>query len=373
MSRGSTIWLLVCLSLACVPFARAAEELLPVDHAFVLTANAAGHERIDVHWQIADGYYLYRHRTSVRVLDGGFAAEALQLPDGTRHVDEFFGEVETYRQALSARLPGRASAASVQLEIRYQGCADLGVCYPPQTRTLSVALPLSSADGLAALGRVLGRGLPAIAPGPGHSPLPPEQAFGFEAIAEDGQTLLLRFTPAPGYYLYQERMAFRLDGADGISPGAPRWPPARAYHDAHFGEVEVYFDQIDVPLPVLRQRAEAVTATLTATFQGCQDQGICYPPITRVVDVALPEVRADAAADNLHRSTPPPAVSGLDAPSLLFTLGLALTGGLVLNLMPCVLPVLSLKVLGLARSGESRAHARRSALWYSAGVLVAFG
>jgi len=373
MSRYGARWL-ACLLALFVPFASAAtpEDLLPVDEAFALTASASTRNQIDLNLQIADGYYLYRHRTSLKVLDGGFTAQALQLPDGKRHVDEFFGEVETYRQALTATLPGQANASTAQLEIRYQGCADIGVCYPPQTRTLSVALPMpvTGADPLAALGQQLGSGLPTI----NQPPLPPEQAFGLDAIAEDGNTLLLRFTPAPGYYLYRERNQFRLEDADGLTLGTPRWPPARAYHDDHFGEVEVYFDQIEVPLPVLRQHTEAVTATLHATFQGCQNQGICYPPITRQIAINLPPGVTGAAADNAHRSTLPVPVTGaFGLPELLFTLTLALIGGLVLNLMPCVLPVLSLKVLSLARSGESRAHARRSALYYSAGVLTTFG
>jgi len=381
MSHAALMWLTGCLLVLPAPFTLASgpDQLLPVNGAFVLTATATNRNQIELHWQIADGYYLYRHRTGVSVLDSGFEADALQLPDGTRHVDEFFGEVETYRAALTAHLPGRANPAArnLRLEIRYQGCADIGVCYPPQKRILSVALPVitpSPGNGLAALQQSLAGGAPALpdALALDAQPLPAEQAFGFEAIAEDGNTLLLRFTPAPGYYLYRERNQFRLEGVNGIALGPPRWPQARSHHDEHFGEVEVYFDQIEVPIPLVRQRDEALTATLTATFQGCQDQGICYPPITRAVEVALPAVRLDASADNLHRSTPPPATSGFNALQLLLTLGLALLGGLVLNLMPCVLPVLSLKILGLARSGESRVHARRSALWYGAGVLVTF-
>jgi len=378
MSRVVMSVLLVFVA-ACA-LAADPEQLLPVDEAFVLTARAPERDRIEVHWQVADGYYLYRHRISVKARDGGFVIGAVQLPDGKRHVDEFFGEVETYRTALAAHLSGRAQAGAqeVQLEIRYQGCADLGVCYPPQTRTLAVALPASAANGdaLAALGRQLGGGASALVGGigPGDQALPPEQAFGFEAIAGDGNTLLLRFTPAQGYYLYRDRSQFRLQGADGVSLGPPRWPPARTYHDDHFGAVEVYFDQIEVPVPVLRTAGDARAVTLHATFQGCQDQGICYPPITRVVALNLPPGVASIPADNAQRSTPPvPAASGFNVPALLITLGLALIGGLVLNLMPCVLPVLSLKVLGLARSGESRAHARRSALWYSAGILTTFG
>lgn len=61
------------------------------------------------------------------------------------------------------------------------------------------------------------------------------------------------------------------------------------------------------------------------------------------------------------------------ASKFFMALSLALVGGLLLNLLPCVLPVLSLKVLALAKSGESRACARRHAIWYTAGVLLSFG
>src|SRR5690348_1959876 len=69
-------------------------DLLPVDEAFVLSASAPSRDRIEVRWKIADGYYLYRHRTSVKA-SGGFSGGELQLPDGARHTDEFFGPVET--------------------------------------------------------------------------------------------------------------------------------------------------------------------------------------------------------------------------------------------------------------------------------------
>src|SRR5690554_1198180 len=97
----------------------------------------------------------------------------------------------------------------------------------------------------------------------------------------------MRFTPAPGYYLYRDRSSFRLE-AEGIQAGAPRWPRGVAHNDGYFGNVVVYFDQVDVPLPLLRSHARAGEATLTATFQGCQDEGICYPPMTRSVQLSLP-------------------------------------------------------------------------------------
>ena len=127
----------------------------------------------------------------------------------------------------------------------------------------------------------------------------------------------------------------------------------------------MYFDEVEVPLAIDRATQPAQTITLEVTFQGCQTDGICYPPMTRRVDVALPL----AAAGDLATSMPPPEAGGSTESTVgttvtgfLLALLLALGGGLILNLMPCVLPVLSLKALSLAESGRSGGHARSSAL-----------
>jgi thiol:disulfide interchange protein DsbD len=387
-------------------------ELPPVDSVFVLSASADARDRIGVDWKIADGFYLYRHRTGVDSPDGSFAGATLSLPPGAKHHDEFFGDVETYRGRLAGSVAGDAGDRDrVTLRIKYQGCADAGVCYPPQTRTLTVALPAPADAGTGLLsgpsrGRsLLGTDQPGAAD---DAPLPPEQAFGFEAIAGDGNTLLLRFTPARGYYLYRDRTTLGLEGAPGIAAGAPRWPKGKNHHDEHFGDVVVYFDQVEAKLPLRRTAAGAAKATLVATFQGCQTDGICYPPMTRRVALEIPRgslapavaegpkqpLLAETAATGSTASPAAPLVAiapatpdAADAPrelppgnnpapvagnSLLASLLLALLGGLVLNLMPCVLPVLSLKALSLTVSGESRASARTHALWYTAGVLLAF-
>ena len=213
--RAMAAWLAcACMGAACFAPARAVSEadLLPVDQAFALTASAPSADRIELRWKIADGYYLYRQRIGVQA-DPAFHAAALQLPQGAKHHDEFFGDVQTYRRALLAVLPGAAGSSSVTLKVKYQGCADIGVCYPPQLRTLTVTLPAAAtaaapapaADGgLSALQRALGGNVApssASTPGTDAQPLPPEQAFGFEALVDDASALLLRFTPATGYYL----------------------------------------------------------------------------------------------------------------------------------------------------------------------------
>jgi len=394
-------------------------DLLPVDEAFVLSASAPSRDRIEVRWKIADGYYLYRHRTSVKA-SGGFSGGELQLPDGARHTDEFFGPVETYRGELVATLDGKAlGEGTVQLEVKYQGCADLGICYPPQTRRVQVTLPAEGASarapggalpGLAALGGTSGstaRGLQL----PGQAALPETQAFTVEAIADGGNRILVRMQPAKGYYVYRDRSSFALEGDPGLQAQAPRWPEGTAHRDEHFGEVVVFFDPIEVIVPVRRTHADPARVTLVATFQGCQTDGICYPPMTRRLPVDLPAGRVDtdeispaaaagaappadtpgttastatvqpdqsatdapqpdaSAGNDLRTRAPPPAA---EPPGLAGILLLALLGGLILNLMPCVLPILSLKALGLAQSGQSAQRARAHALWYTAGVLVAF-
>ena len=280
------------------------KDLLPVDQAFALTAQARDRDRIEVRFDIAPGYYLYRHRTSVKA-DAAFSAEALQMPAGKKHHDDYFGDVETYRERLIAVLPGKAAdgADSVTLEVRFQGCADAGVCYPPQKRSVQVRLPGGSGKASPGEGTITpavasGNGLPLgnplsgssggglRLPGTGNTqalPLPSERAFGFEAIVGDGNTLLLRFTPAPGYYLYRDRTSLKLEGTTGIVADKPQWPAAKAHRDEHFGDVAVYFDQVDVKLPLRRSRAEASPATLVITFQGCQTDGICYPPMSDVL------------------------------------------------------------------------------------------
>nr|WP_238390019.1 protein-disulfide reductase DsbD [Pseudoxanthomonas koreensis] len=415
-------------------------DLLPVDQAFVLRASAPTREAIELRWKVADGYYLYRHRTAVKA-DPGVAAGELRLPDGTRHVDEFFGPVETYRGELVATLPLQPGAATgpVRLEGKSQGCADIGICYPPQTRTLQVALPAAGA-GAAAGGGTL-PGLPVAGAStsggsgalrglqlPGQAALPEARAFAVDAIADGGNRIRVRMTPAPGYYIYRDRSSFSLEGDPGLQAQPPRWPEGTRHRDEHFGEVVVFFDAVDAIVPVRRSHPDPASVTVVANFQGCQDEGIGYPPMTRRIPVDLPAGKVDAAtvepagagapasadagaagngtvaapagteagtdpatagagvddaagpvapatpdasAGNALRTAAPPQAQA-PAAGLAGILLLALLGGLVLNLMPCVLPILSLKALGLAQSGESRGHARRHALWYTAGVLVAF-
>ncbi|WP_446494378.1 protein-disulfide reductase DsbD domain-containing protein [Escherichia coli] len=103
-------------------------ELPPVDEVFVLSAQATAPDRIEVRWRIADGYYLYRHRTSVKA-DAAFTGATMALPKGKAYRDEFFGDVETYRKELLGTLTGTpaAGASATTLTVKY-GAAPMPAC-----------------------------------------------------------------------------------------------------------------------------------------------------------------------------------------------------------------------------------------------------
>jgi thiol:disulfide interchange protein DsbD len=113
--------------------------------------------------------------------------------------------------------------------------------------------------------------------------LPPEQAFRFTTASPDRNTVEVRFDIEPGYYLYRER--FRFETVDA-KLGAATYPPGKMKKDETFGNVEVYYDGVVARVPV--EAAEAVrTLKLNVTSQGCADIGICFPPQTQAVEIAL--------------------------------------------------------------------------------------
>nr|WP_250148805.1 protein-disulfide reductase DsbD domain-containing protein [Escherichia coli] len=99
---------------------------------------------MEVRWRIADGYYLYRHRTSVKA-DAAFTGATMALPKGKAYRDEFFGDVETYR-AIARHLTGtpRRERDHPDREAGLRRCRRV---LPPQTRTLKVALPGEAGAG----------------------------------------------------------------------------------------------------------------------------------------------------------------------------------------------------------------------------------
>jgi thiol:disulfide interchange protein len=367
------LWLTLCLT----AFAQDdTDGLLPVTEAYKLSADAATPGVLKLHWTIAPDYYLYRGRMKFKPGDGVTLGDA-QLPDGEKHHDQYLGDVETYHHSIDATVPYTLAAGTTRLKlsVQYQGCheVDPKICYPPHTEQLDLELPTGAAAANASnsLGAALDKLGAGSKGGTDNAPLPAEQAFRFEAVATDRQHLLLRWTMPKGYYLYRDQTTLHLKNADGLTLGQPAWPAGVSHQDPHFGQTTVYFDQLELPVTIQGDTAGRKTLEVEASFQGCQDGGLCYPLMTRALSIDLGSATPTAGTSAEPAPEMPPAPAALEA-SLLSALLLALGGGLVLNLMPCVLPVLSIKAVGLLESGESHTKARSHALFYTAGVLCSF-
>ncbi len=121
-----------------------AQEFLDPAVAFKGSARAVDGRTVEVRYEIADGYYLYKDKFRVRAADETIVLGPLQLPAGQEKNDENFGRVEVYHQQAVFRVPverNSSGALPLTLDLVSQGCAEAGVCYPPQTQTVMVNLP----------------------------------------------------------------------------------------------------------------------------------------------------------------------------------------------------------------------------------------
>ncbi len=112
-------------------------DFLPVREAFQLSLVDSTPQSIKLRFVAAEGYYLYRHRFQFRADPADILLGAAKLPDGQKKHDEYFGDVEVYHGILDIELP-RTDQRAFTLVVTYQGCADKGLCYPPETERLSI-------------------------------------------------------------------------------------------------------------------------------------------------------------------------------------------------------------------------------------------
>lgn len=117
-------------------------EFLPVDQAFVFEAEVIEPGKVEIFWNIADGYYLYKEKFKFEAGETQLAEVA--LPPGKSHEDEFFGVTEVYYNSVLLELNYQSSEPS-QLVITYMGCAEAGLCYPPTKQKISLPATLNSA------------------------------------------------------------------------------------------------------------------------------------------------------------------------------------------------------------------------------------
>ncbi len=414
-------WLLLGLGLLGGIATAQDDELLPPEQAFALQAWLDG-DRLVAEYAIAPGYYMYRQRFEFVVDpdDGEVRVEALRIPPGKRKVDEFFGEVETYRDRVRIELPlafAGAEPPPFRLRATSQGCADIGVCYPPLKQALAVDpnaggrflptawtgtdpepaagdadvemlksllgevtanLERQNATGASAAGEDGADALSVLQSlgdemglGGDDEILHPDEAFILSARLDANNVIRSNILLADDIYLYRDKVRIALLDGEGHQVGPISLPRGKIKNDEFFGPMEVIYGQLDVAIPMISAPDASDRFRLSYQYQGCVEDRICYPPITKYLDVDAGQglIRVVGELDATAAANPWQGVStsGADAPvseqyrytqflenkGFWVIVGLFYLAGLGLTFTPCVFPMIPILSSIIAGQGES--------------------
>ena len=200
--------------------------------------------------------------------------------------------------------------------------------------------------------------------------LPPDQAFGLEIKVNDAKSLTANYRIAPTYYLYRDKIVLTVKKGSA-SIANLQMPKGDLKNDPNFGEMMVFHGSFPAQVTLLNNSATPQNITLEATYQGCSDNGLCYPPIVKEFKLQLPAFISTATAAPATpvdtgkvkaikpvASTPPPATTPVvttttDKPSensqiadvfkqksFWLIVSFFFGAGLLLALTPCVFPMI---------------------------------
>jgi thiol:disulfide interchange protein DsbD len=372
------ITLLLGANLAPQAFAQDEDVLKPQDAYRYAIADTG--DAIEIDWAVEDGYYLYRNKMSYQVDGSGIVFGEAEMPEGEHHEDEFFGVQQVYRGRFFVRIPYTVVAElpdAVEVVIKSQGCADIGLCYPPQTWTEPVQLVARNDDG----GKIdLGTTFGSFG-GANADFLPVDEVFEPILTALDGNTVEVAIRVLDGYYLYKDKMAASIDSSVAQA-GKLELPAGEMKTDQYFGEMEVYHGDVFAKLPIARATPEAMTLDLEVKYQGCAEGGICYPPVSKILSVDLPAATTVSAL----AAAPPAATGGapvseqarlaqlIIGSSMLLVIATFFGAGLLLAFTPCVLPMVPILSGIIAGEGDDISATRGFSLafTYVMGMAVVY-
>ncbi|MDH3631753.1 MAG: protein-disulfide reductase DsbD, partial [Gammaproteobacteria bacterium] len=397
------------------------EELLPPEEAFSLSAWVEGNDLV-AEYQIAPGYYMYRQRFDFQVdsSDAPVRFDVAVIPDGKVKHDEFFGDVETYRNSVRIVLPmifDNAAASNLKVKATSQGCADIGVCYPPLKQALAINLASSNrvmptawvasstdsesiGDDVAALQALLDEVTTNLENEPqaqsgetskSSDPLEilqalgedlglddedeilhPDEAFILSARLDANNVIQTNILMADNIYLYRDKIKIAMVNGDGHALGAISVPRGKIKDDEFFGPMEVIYDQVNVSIPVISEANASDQLALSYQYQGCVEDRICYPPVTKYLSINAAEglilvakeltdstSTSQPAIDSDNGSSPAPVSEQdqfaqlLKDESLLLVVGLFFLAGIGLTFTPCVFPMIPILSSIIAGQGSS--------------------
>ncbi len=344
-----TCWLWAFSSLV---LADRGTELLPPEQAFKAEVLKVDQTSVVLAYQIADGYFLYHHRFQFESLTTGVELGDPIIPAGKKKQDPFFGEVQTHRNRVLITLPLEYKAGTVArwtLAATSQGCSDIGVCYPPHTQTIDVTAGESNISLTRLLQSVSAEqnqsnpgAEPSTSASLGQQFLAVDDAFSFEILPQVNNVLSIRWKVADGYFLYRDKFHFELKEAYGVSIGDVQLPEGKIKNDPYFGETAILRDKFETKL-FLTGLSEATEVVLALSYQGCADDGICYPPTNKEIKVNLTPTKTiikQVAQNQPYLSEQNSLATALVENSIWLTLMTFFGLGLLLTFTPCVLPMI---------------------------------
>lgn len=407
----SAIFAILCVTILPTSWAVNPDTLLKPEEAFKLSVEPISATELRVRFDIVEGYYLYKHRFNFSSATPTVTFASATIPEGKKKHDEFFGDVETYRRRVDITVPFATNTdyvnGPISLIVGSQGCADAGLCYPPQKQTVSFE-PLaaaatandvneklnSSVEPAAERGffAQIGRKLGLAKRGDDGNPfLPPDEAFILSVDTTQGTGIAARWAIADGYYLYREKFAFKLLESGAATLGTPQLPSGEFKEDESFGRMEVYHRNVSIELPVLGTQNRAMNATLEVKYQGCAEAGFCYPPITKTVPITLAAIAGSSGfetppSDSSASPSPvsPPAASStgdnfvsdqdqfaqvLAGGNVLGIITAFYIAGILLAFTPCVFPMIPILSSIVVGQGVRVSTAR--AFWLSLSYVLA--
>jgi thiol:disulfide interchange protein DsbD len=203
----------------------------------------------------------------------------------------------------------------------------------------------------------------------GNTFLPVEQVYQVDVDLQDEQ-LVFNWNIRPNHYLYRDR--FKFNAVDATTQlKKPIFRQGKRKYDEFFEEeLEVYYDTTTVIVPF--QSATAVI-DIQIESQGCADAGLCYPPYKQwiSIDAVTGEVLISDKPSDAALAASPKSKDSNPLP-LHWILAFALIGGVILNLMPCVFPVLSIKAMSFSRQHQTQVEKQAHGLAYTLGVVLSF-
>ena len=380
LSAAARLIATFALLLASLAAPASADEFLPPETAYRYTLDSDGRQ-IVVHWNVEGGYYLYRKRMGVVTSDAGVALGEPVYPQGQLHTDEYFGEQEIFRGKFDVVVPitlasdaaTSTGTRSVPITLKLQGCADAGLCYPPTTWNAAVAVPVVSRLGAAPSGvatgidAVLAQARASGSGAAGDEFLDPDIAFQLAATADGPDRVKIIWEIAPEYYLYRNRLKVTT-ASTGVTLGPLALPTGESHTDEYFGEQEVYREELIASLPVARPGGSALAVPLEVTYQGCADAGLCYPPITKTLNVDLPAggtITGDSAGFVSRQDW---MAGFIRSGNLFLVIGFFFGAGLLLAFTPCVLPMVP--ILSGIIAGQGAGVTTRRAFFLSLSYVL---